>query len=61
MQFFVNDQCIGCGMCEGTCPEVFHMTDDGVAEAVNEDVDIVLEDAALAAQDGCPVDAIEQK
>lgn len=61
MQFFVNDQCIGCGMCEGTCPEIFHITDAGVAEAVNEEVDSALEDTALAAQDGCPVDAIELK
>ena len=34
MKYFVNDGCIGCGLCEGTCPEVFHMTDAGVAAAI---------------------------
>ena len=35
MKFKVNqDTCIGCGLCEGTCPAVFHMTDAGVAEAM---------------------------
>ena len=24
--------CIGCGLCEGTCPAVFHIADDGLAE-----------------------------
>ena len=23
MKYVVNDGCIGCGLCEGTCPEVF--------------------------------------
>lgn len=27
MKYYVNDSCIGCGMCVGTCSEVFHMTD----------------------------------
>ena len=34
MRYFVNDGCIGCGLCEGTCPEVFSMTDEGVAKAI---------------------------
>ena len=31
MRATVNDTCIGCGLCAGTCPEVFHMGDDGLA------------------------------
>ena len=33
MKYFVNDGCIGCGLCAGTCPNVFSMSDDGVAVA----------------------------
>lgn len=58
MKAFVNDSCIGCGLCEGTCPAVFHMNDNGVAEAIGE-VPADQEDAAREACDGCPVAAIE--
>ena len=27
----VNENCISCGLCAGTCPEVFHMGEDGFA------------------------------
>ena len=61
MKFFVNDRCIGCGLCTNTCPEVFDMKDDGVAAAVhapegNEEIT-----RAREAQQNCPVDAIETK
>ena len=36
MRFRVNDECIGCGMCAETCPEVFTLTDAGVARAVRD-------------------------
>ena len=36
MKYVVNDGCIGCGMCEATCPEVFSMTAEGVAKAIEE-------------------------
>ena len=39
MQFFVNDQCVGCQLCACICPDVFQMTDAGVAHARPGDVD----------------------
>ena len=33
MKFHVNADCIGCGLCVSTCPEVFTMTDGGTAAA----------------------------
>ena len=49
--------CIACGLCIETCPEVFRMADDGLAEVYAE-VDETTEDIAIDARDGCPVSVI---
>lgn len=59
MKFSVNDSCIGCGLCAGTCPEVFTM-DDGHAVAAPGDAAPDTEAAALEAMESCPVGAIER-
>lgn len=59
MKFFVNDDCIGCGLCPSVCGEVFSMNSEGVAEAVTGEVDGELMQCALSAQEQCPVSAIE--
>ena len=28
--FIDQDECIGCGNCEESCPDVFRMNDDGI-------------------------------
>ena len=38
MKYAVDENCIGCGLCNATCPEVFSMTDEGTAKAIEEDV-----------------------
>ena len=38
MKYHVNDQCIGCGLCTATCPEVFSMSKDQVAVAIETEV-----------------------
>ncbi len=61
MKYYVNENCIGCGLCESVCPEVFSLSDDGVAVAISEDVpEGALESAAEAMSD-CPVSAIEER
>ena len=59
MKATVNEDCIGCGMCEGPCPEVFAIGDEGVAETIVEEVPEDAEDSAQEAADNCPVSAIE--
>ena len=60
MKYYVNESCIGCGLCSGTCPEVFSMSDAGVAVAIEADVPEGALESAAEAMDGCPVGAIEE-
>lgn len=60
MKYKVNDTCIACGMCAGTCPEVFRINDDtGMAEAYAESTEAT-NDAAQEAMNSCPAGAIEE-
>lgn len=59
MKYVVNEGCIGCGVCEATCPDVFSITDEGVAKAIEDDIPEGCEDAAEEAKNGCPVGVIE--
>lgn len=61
MKYFVNDSCIGCGLCAMACPEVFEMIDSGVAIATEGEVPVGVLDTAAQAQSGCPVNAIENE
>ena len=60
MKYRVNEGCIGCWLCEETCPKVFTMTDEGVAKAVETEVPTELEAVAAEAKNSCPVGAIEE-
>ena len=60
MKFIVDQEtCIGCGACEGTCPEVFEVED--VSSVKLGDVPEELQASALEAEAGCPVDAISHE
>ena len=55
-----KETCISCGLCVETCPDVFRMGGDDVAEAYAE-VTPALTDCAQEASDGCPVSAIHME
>lgn len=50
--------CIGCGLCAYTCPEVFRMGPDGFAKVIREHVPREAERSILVARDECPVSVI---
>lgn len=59
MKAVVNQNtCIGCGLCVGTCPDVFSMDSDTKAVAINQPVPAQLEEDVVSAKDSCPVNAI---
>jgi ferredoxin len=53
-----REGCIGCGVCADTCPEVFRMAEDGLAEVYVNPIPASSENTAMEAQEGCPVSVI---
>jgi len=51
------DLCIGCGLCESTCPEVFKMDSDK-AIVIGSVVPKSAEETCKKAAEDCPVTAI---
>ncbi len=58
MQAMINDvACVGCGSCEGICPDVFEV-EDGVSHVKTVPVPDDCEDECREAAENCPVQAI---
>ena len=55
-----EDRCAGHGMCLTLCPEVFEMTDDGWAVAVQDEIPAEYEAATREAVENCPERAISE-
>jgi len=53
-----RENCIGCGLCEQTCPEVFKMDGDA-ATAITGDVPAAAEETCRQAAQDCPVACIQ--
>jgi len=58
MKASIEEGCISCGLCPSTCPEVFRMGADDLAEVYVDNVPSVAEKTAVEAQEGCPVSVI---
>jgi ferredoxin len=54
-----QEECIGCGACVDSCPDVFAMNDDNVAEIVSDGS--ASEEEIQDAIDSCPVECIHWK
>jgi ferredoxin len=57
MKARVTEDCIACGLCVDTCPEVFQMGEQ-VAEVIVDEVPEEAEDACRQATEDCPTEAI---
>ena len=44
MNVHINANCISCGLCVSTCPDVFHITEGGTAGVYSREVSPELED-----------------
>lgn len=51
-----RDGCIGCGLCAATCPEVFRISIDGLAEVYASSEKTA--DKVREAAENCPVSVI---
>lgn len=56
--FVDHDECIGDGVCQEVCPEVFELRDDGLAYVINENPDESLHAKVDEAIEECPTGAI---
>ena len=55
-----KDICIGCGACAAICPDVFEIDEDGLAISVANEINEEVEEDAIDAKEGCPVNAIKE-
>lgn len=59
MKAYVNrDTCICCGVCEGVCPDVFELDDEGKSVPIDGEIPDDVLSMAQDAETSCPVDAI---
>ena len=57
MKVTVTDDCVACGLCVESCPDVFDLGDD-IAEVKVDVVPAELEEAVREAAQDCPAESI---
>ncbi len=55
-----QNDCIGCGLCVATAPDIFVMNENGKAQAITETTE-KNHQLVREAIEGCPVGAIQEK
>ncbi len=53
-----RDACIGDGVCESLCPDVFKLDDEGLSEVLKPEIDDSLYDCVKEAVEACPAECI---
>lgn len=53
-----KDACIGCGLCNSICPEVFDWDDDGKMKTIVDEIPAGLEELVEESVVSCPTAAI---
>jgi ferredoxin len=53
-----ENTCVGCGLCESMCPEVFKRNDSDIAEVIVDQVPAEAQASCREAADSCPAEAI---
>jgi len=53
-----RDLCIGCGICEQSCPETFRMGEDGLAYVIESDPPVEEYSDVQGCAEMCPTAAI---
>ncbi|MCX7775494.1 MAG: ferredoxin [Rectinemataceae bacterium] len=56
--WYVDETCIGCGLCAETAPAVFQLSDDNKAVVMSQPTEPEALAAATQAMSDCPVGAI---
>lgn len=52
--------CIGCGACQAIEPSVFELEDDGLAKAIDTEINDDIKENVMDAIEGCPTSAISE-
>lgn len=52
--------CIGCGACQSIEPSVFELEDDGLAKAIDTEINEEVKENVIDAKEGCPTSAISE-
>jgi ferredoxin len=53
-----EELCIGCGLCQDTCPDVFELMDDGYSHVICDQIGEELYECVREAAEVCPTEAI---